>query len=137
MLLRIVAIILVANFGILVANGSVIKAKPGIRFLEPILKCYGDGQNDGMARPQSGGEIIKMVCLDMKVGTAVTLGPKPLFQSEAKCQTIDIKMIFHSHSNKTHFQKKSFALSPLALKSEADHKNRHNDHSFQIGELHL
>ena len=59
-----------------------------------------------------------------------TLGPKPLFQSEALCQTIDLKMIFHSHSNKTHFQKKSFALSLLALKSATDHKNRHN-HSFQ------
>ena len=72
MFTRIVAIILVANFGILVANGSVIKAKPGIRFLEPILKCYGDGQSDGMARPQSDDEIIKMVCQDTKVGTAVT-----------------------------------------------------------------
>ena len=30
---------------------------------------------------------------------------KPLFQSEAKCEAIDIKMIFHSHANKTHFPK--------------------------------
>ena len=25
---------------------------------------------------------------------------KPLFQSEAKCEAIDMKMIFHSHANK-------------------------------------
>lgn len=72
MFTRIVAIIFVANFGILVAGGSVIKPKPGIRFLEPILKCYGDGQSGNMGRPQSDDEIIKMVCQDMKVGTAVT-----------------------------------------------------------------
>ena len=74
MFTRIVAIIFVANFGsgILVAGGSVIKPKPGIRFLEPILKCYGDGQNGNMGRRQSDDEIIKMVCQDMKVGTAVT-----------------------------------------------------------------
>ena len=72
MFTRIVAIVFVANFGILVAGGSVIKPKPGIRFLEPILKCYGDGQNGNMGRLQSDDEIIKMVCQDMKVGTAVT-----------------------------------------------------------------
>lgn len=72
MFTRIVAIIFVANFGILVAGGSVIKPKPGIRFLEPILKCYGDGKNGNMGRHQSDDEIIKMVCQDMKVGTAVT-----------------------------------------------------------------
>lgn len=79
MFTRIVAIIFVAIFGILVAGGSVIKPKPGIRFLEPILKCYGDGQNGNMGRPQSDDEIIKMVCQDMKVGTAVTtiyVGPQ-------------------------------------------------------------
>lgn len=79
MFTRIVAIIFVANFGILVAGGSVIKPKPGIRFLEPILKCYGDGQNGNMVRPQSDEEIIKMVCQDMKVGTAITticVGPQ-------------------------------------------------------------
>ena len=27
----------------------------------------------------------------------------PLFQSEAKCEAIDIKMTFCSHANKTHF----------------------------------
>ena len=37
--------------------------------------------------------------------------PKPLFQSEAKCEAIDMKMSFYSHANKTHFHKKSFPLS--------------------------
>ena len=35
---------------------------------------------------------------------------KPLFESEAKCRAIDMKVIFYSHANKTHFHKKSFAL---------------------------
>ena len=29
--------------------------------------------------------------------------PKPLSQSEAKCEAIDMKMSFYSHTNKTHF----------------------------------
>ena len=37
--------------------------------------------------------------------------PKPLFQSEAKCEAIDIKMFFYSHSNKRHFHKKGVELS--------------------------
>jgi len=40
--------------------------------------------------------------------------PKPLFQSEAKCEPI-MKMIFYSHASKTHFPKKGFALR-LVLK---------------------
>ena len=40
---------------------------------------------------------------------------KPLFQGEAKCKAIDMKTIFYSHAGKTHFHKKSFALS-LVLK---------------------
>ena len=35
---------------------------------------------------------------------------KPLFQSEATCEAIDKKMISYSHANKTHFDKKGFAL---------------------------
>jgi len=31
--------------------------------------------------------------------------PQPLFQSEAKCKAIDLKMFFYSHANKTHFHK--------------------------------
>ena len=30
-------------------------------------------------------------------------GPKPLFQREAKCEAINMKLIFYSHANKTHF----------------------------------
>ena len=42
--------------------------------------------------------------------------PKALFQCKAKCEAIDLKMIFfNSHANKTHFHKKGFALS-LVLK---------------------
>ena len=37
--------------------------------------------------------------------------PNPLFQSEAKCEAIDMKMIFYSHANKTHFHKNGLALS--------------------------
>ena len=36
--------------------------------------------------------------------------PKPLFQSEAKCETIDMKMSFHSHANKTLSNEKGFTL---------------------------
>lgn len=35
--------------------------------------------------------------------------PKPLFQSEVNCETIDRKMIFYSQANRTHFPKKGFA----------------------------
>ena len=35
---------------------------------------------------------------------------KPLFQSKAKCEAIDLKMIFYSHANRTHFHNKGFAL---------------------------
>ena len=38
--------------------------------------------------------------------------PKPLFQSEAKCETIDMKLwFFYSYANKTPFHNKGFALS--------------------------
>ena len=43
---------------------------------------------------------------------------KPLFQSEAKCEDIDImKMSFYSHASKTNFHNKGFALG-LGLKME-------------------
>ena len=41
--------------------------------------------------------------------------PKPLFQCQAKCETIDMKIIFYSHANITLLHKKGFALS-LVLK---------------------
>ena len=37
--------------------------------------------------------------------------PKPLFQSDAKWEAIDMKIGFHSHANKTHYHDKGFALS--------------------------
>ena len=40
---------------------------------------------------------------------------KALFQSEAKCEAIDMKMIFYSHANKTYFHHRGFAVS-LVLK---------------------
>lgn len=40
--------------------------------------------------------------------------PKPLFQSEAKSESI-MKMVFYSRANKAHFAKKGFALR-LVLK---------------------
>ena len=40
---------------------------------------------------------------------------KSHFQSEAKCEAIDMKMVFYCDANKTHFHNKGFALS-LVLK---------------------
>ena len=40
---------------------------------------------------------------------------KSRFESEAKCEAIDMKMIFNCDANKTHFHNKGFSLS-LVLK---------------------
>ena len=40
---------------------------------------------------------------------------KPLFQSEVKCEAIDMKIIFNYDATKTHLHNKGFALS-LVLK---------------------
>ena len=40
---------------------------------------------------------------------------KPLFQSEVKCEAIDMKMIFNYDATKTHLHNKGFALN-LVLK---------------------
>ena len=40
--------------------------------------------------------------------------PKPLFRSEATREATDMKMIFYSHVNKTHFHNKGLALSLLS-----------------------
>ena len=45
----------------------------------------------------------------------LTFSPGPLFQNEVKCSAFDMEIIFHSHSNKTHFHKKGCALG-LILK---------------------
>ena len=36
---------------------------------------------------------------------------KPLFQNEAKCETIDKKMLFYSPATKTHFHKIGFDIT--------------------------
>ena len=36
--------------------------------------------------------------------------PGPLYQNEVKCLVFDMKMIVHSHANKTHFPKKGCEL---------------------------
>ena len=42
--------------------------------------------------------------------------PEPLYQVlSAQCSAFDMEIIFHSHVNKTHFRKKSYALG-LILK---------------------
>ena len=41
---------------------------------------------------------------------------KPLFQSEAKCDTIDTNMILYPRVNEAHFQKKCCALSLVVYK---------------------
>ena len=41
--------------------------------------------------------------------------PGALHENEVKCSAFDMKMIFHSHANKTHFHKKGCALG-LILK---------------------
>ena len=46
---------------------------------------------------------------------AISEFPGPLFQNEGKCSAFDMEIIFHSHSNKTHFHEKGCAPS-LILK---------------------
>ena len=41
--------------------------------------------------------------------------PGPLFQNEGRCSAFDMEIIFHSHTNETHFHNKSCAPS-LILK---------------------
>ena len=36
--------------------------------------------------------------------------PRPLYQNEVKYSAFDMKMIFRSHANKTHFHNKGCAL---------------------------
>ena len=41
--------------------------------------------------------------------------PGPLYQNEVKCSAFDLKMIFHSHANKTYFHERGCAFG-LILK---------------------
>ena len=40
--------------------------------------------------------------------------PGPLFQNEGRCSAFDMKIIFHSHANKTHSHKKGCALCHIS-----------------------
>ena len=41
--------------------------------------------------------------------------PVPQYQNEVKCSTFDMEMIFHSHTNKSHFHKKGCALGLILM----------------------
>ena len=45
--------------------------------------------------------------------------PKPLFQSEAKCEAIDMKIVFYPHARKTHRHKKGTFCTQPRLESES------------------
>ena len=55
-----------------------------------------------------------LICIFF-INRPISIFFKPLFQSDAKCEAIDMKMSFCSHANKTHFHNKGFVLS-LILK---------------------
>ena len=104
--------------------------------------CFGAKGNDyGQFKAAKGGKLRKIKLVHLKGYVACT-GPAPVywshwgfglygnggstnrpfpssknshFQSEAKCEAIDMKMIFNYDANKTHFHNKDFALS-LVLK---------------------
>ena len=55
-------------------------------------------------------------CIAVALNRPFPSWSKPLFQSDAKCKAVDMKMIIqYSHANKTNFHMKGFALS-LVLK---------------------
>ena len=47
-------------------------------------------------------------CVDLCLNRPFPSWTKPLFQSEATCDSIEMKMIFYSHANKTPFESGSF-----------------------------
>ena len=51
---------------------------------------------------------------EKKISRSFPSYPKPLL-CEAKCEAIDMKLIFYSHANKTHFLKRGFLIG-LVLK---------------------
>ena len=51
----------------------------------------------------------------MQINRQFPSSPRPLYQNEVKRSAFDMEKIFHSNANKTHFQKKGYALS-LILK---------------------
>ena len=63
-----------------------------------------------------GSGQLAFIIIEMLIGRAFfPSSPGPLYQNEVKCSAFDMKMIFHSHANKTHFHKKGCAPS-LILK---------------------
>ena len=66
---------------------------------------------------KSGAKALQFSCLKGKSNKVnishnkpFPSNPKPPFQSEAKCEAIDTKMIFYSRAIKTNFHEKGFAL---------------------------
>jgi len=64
---------------------------------------------------------------------------KPLFQSEAKCEAIGLKMIFNFHARKTHFHNKGFAVSLILkmriLELRKVHCHKYEAHFSRLGYL--
>ena len=61
------------------------------------------------------GEIFTLIFHSKNFNRPFPSSKKSHLQSEAKCEAIDMKMIFNYDANKTHFHNKGFALS-LVLK---------------------
>ena len=59
--------------------------------------------------------VVPVFNLHFFINGPISIFFKPLFQSEAKCEAIDMKTNFYSQANKTHFHNKGFVLS-LVLK---------------------
>ena len=60
-------------------------------------------------------EVVRMSCGFFRSNRPFPSSRKSHFQSEAKCEAIDMKMIFNYYANISHFHNKGFALS-LVLK---------------------
>ena len=68
--------------------------------------------------PLSSKKKIQMNCL-IEIGAGFDITKRgnkpfpsstgPLFQNEGRCSAFDMKIIFHSHANKTHFHKRGCA----------------------------
>ena len=65
---------------------------------------------------QKARNLARNSCIAVALNRPFPSWSKPLFQSDAKCKAVDMKMIIqYSHANKTNFHMKGFALS-LVLK---------------------
>ena len=68
-----------------------------------------------LCRVQSSNKRRPQISVAFEANRPFPSSPGPLFQNEGGCSAFDMKIIFHSHINKTHFQKKGRAPS-LILK---------------------